>query len=114
MTKAGTGIKTYSDLAGKTICVGDAKWSFVPHMVSGLKAMGVWDKAKNKYMGAAELPDALKAGIVDAVISAIAGLAKRIIRTQATCEIDRAVGNTGSSLLIALLLLSSAIQYGSC
>jgi TRAP-type uncharacterized transport system substrate-binding protein len=42
-------------------------------MVAGLKAMGVWDNVKNKYMGAGELPDALRSGIVDAVIGAIAG-----------------------------------------
>ena len=74
VARADSGIRSYSDLVGKTICVGDAKGSYVPYVIDAVKAMGLWDKVENKFMSIGELPEALKTGVVDACISAIAGL----------------------------------------
>jgi len=70
-TREGTGIKTYDDLAGRKVTCGDAKWGLFPVQIAAYKALGLWDKMDNKLIGAADLPDALKTGVVDASLGAI-------------------------------------------
>ncbi len=70
-TREGTGIKSYDDLAGRKVTIGDPKWGLFPPQVAGYTALGLWDKMDNKLIAGDDLPDALKTGVVDASLGAI-------------------------------------------
>lgn len=71
----GSGIETFEDLAGKTLCPGNVGQSSYYYTTWLLEKYGILDEVKFEPLGAAESAEALKSGQIDAsTVTLTAGL----------------------------------------
>jgi TRAP transporter TAXI family solute receptor len=67
VVKKDSGIKSFKDLAGKKVAVGEAGTGAASSAQRILSSMGLWNKISRYYIGYRKAENAFKSGMVDAV-----------------------------------------------